>query len=316
MVPTSVVGVPQSVAVSSDESFAIVTSGTKIDPADPKKVALNNQVSVIDLKASPPAVVQTTTAGMGASGVSINRAGTLALIANRADGTVSIFTIADKKLTEAGKIDFGNDRSIPSHVAITPDGKTALVTRSGDHKISVLSINGGKVEYTKRDFYSGMRPNSLEISSSGAFAVVGNIGMGAGDADTLSLIDLAAKLPRTVNSATVGPSPEGVALSADGAYVAVNVVNGSNRAKDHPFFNDYGLVKVLSTKGNKLTPIAEIKVGHWCQGIAWSNNNRTLLVQCMVEKELQILSFDGRQLRRTGAIKTTAGPAGIRTAGR
>jgi hypothetical protein len=36
----------------------------------------------------------------------------------------------------------------------------------------------------------------------------------------------------------------------------------------------------------------------------------------MVEKELQILSFDGKELKMTGAIKVNGGPAGIRTAER
>ena len=36
-VPTSVVGPPSSVAVAPDESFAIVTAASKLDPADPKK---------------------------------------------------------------------------------------------------------------------------------------------------------------------------------------------------------------------------------------------------------------------------------------
>ena len=57
------VGVPQSVAVSKDESFAIVTSAMKVDPADPKKTAPDDRISVIDLKANPPAVTQTLQAG-------------------------------------------------------------------------------------------------------------------------------------------------------------------------------------------------------------------------------------------------------------
>ncbi len=85
--PSSVVGVPQSVAVSKDESFAIVTSAMKVDPADPKKTTPDDRVSVIDLKANPPAVTQTLQAGAGVTGVSINPAGTLALTANRNDGS-------------------------------------------------------------------------------------------------------------------------------------------------------------------------------------------------------------------------------------
>src|SRR5262249_51461509 len=134
--PASVVGPPQSVAIARDESFALVTGAYKVDPADPKKLALDNKVTVIDLKANPPAVISTLEAGNGAAGVSINRAGTLALVANRMEGTVSIFTVSGKTLTPAGKIQLGDAKSQPSHVAFTPDGKRALVTRDGDHKVS------------------------------------------------------------------------------------------------------------------------------------------------------------------------------------
>jgi hypothetical protein len=91
-------------------------------------------------------------------------------------------------------------------------------------------------------------------------------------------------------------------------------MNGSNKPKSSPFFNDYGVVKVLSVKGVELVPLTEAKVGHWCQGLAWSKGNRTLLVQCMVEKEIMAFSFDGKELKPAGSIKLNAGPAAIRTA--
>ena len=313
-VPTSVIGPPLSVAVARDESFALVTAASKIDAADPKKTAPDDKLSVIDLKASPPKVSAQLQAGKGAAGVSINRAGTLALVANRSEGTVSVFSIAGHTLTPVGKISLGDDKSGPSHVAITPDGKTALVSRDGDNKISVLSIDGTKVEYTKRDISAGLRPYGLGIHPNGKRAVVANIGTGSGDADTVSLIDLEAKPARVVHTVTVGQTPEGIALSPDGAFVAIGVMNGSNKPKADPFFNDYGLVKVFSVKGNELVPLTEAKIGHWCQGFAWSKDNRTLLVQCMVEKEIMVFDFDGKALKPTGSIKVGAGPAAIRTA--
>jgi 6-phosphogluconolactonase (cycloisomerase 2 family) len=313
-VPTSVVGPPSSVAIARDESFALVTGAMKLDPADPKKLVPDDRLTVIDLKASPPKVSAQLQAGKGAAGVSINRAGTLALVANRSEGTVSVYSIAGNTLTPVGKVALGDDKSGPSHVAIAPDGKTALVTRDGDHKISVLSIDGSKVEYTKRDISAGLRPYGLDIHPNGKVAVVANIGTGSGDADTASLIDIEAKPARVVHTITVGQTPEGIALSPDGAFVAVSVMNGSNKPKNNPFFNDYGLVKVLSVKGNELVPLTEAKVGHWCQGLAWSKGNRTLLVQCMVQKEIMAFSFDGKELKPTGSIKVNAGPAGIRTA--
>jgi 6-phosphogluconolactonase (cycloisomerase 2 family) len=312
--PTSVIGPPLSVAVARDESFALVTAASKIDPADPKKTVPDDKLSVIDLKASPPKVSAQLQAGKGAAGVSINRAGTLALVANRSEGTVSVFSIAGQTLTPVGKISLGDDKSGPSHVAIAPDGKTALVTRDNDHKISVLSIDGTKVEYTKRDISAGLRPYGIGIHPNGKLAVVANIGTGSGDADTVSLIDIEAKPARVVQTVTVGPTPEGIALSPDGAFVAVGVMNGSNKPKADPFFTDYGLVKVLSVKGNELVPLTEAKVGHWCQGFAWSKDNRTLLVQCMVENEIMVFDFDGKALKPAGSIKVSAGPAAIRTA--
>ena len=313
-VPTSVVGPPSSVAIARDESFALVTGAMKLDPADPKKLVPDDKLTVIDLKASPPKVSAQLQAGKGAAGVSINRAGTLALVANRSEGTVSVFSIAGNTLTPVGKVALGDDKSGPSHAAIAPDGKSALVTRDGDNKISVLSIDGSKVEYTKRDISAGLRPYGLDIHPNGKLAVVANIGTGSGDADTASLIDIEAKPARVVHTVTVGQTPEGIALSPDGAFVAVSVMNGSNKPKDNPFFNDYGLVKVLSVKGNELVPLTEAKVGHWCQGLAWSKGNRTLLVQCMVQKEIMAFSFDGKELKPAGSIKLNAGPAGIRTA--
>jgi len=312
--PASVVGPPQSVAISPDVSFALVTGAFKVDPADRKKAIPDNKLSVIDLKAKPPGVVATLEAGLGAAGVSINSSGTLALVANRNEGTVSVFTIAGNKLAPAGKIQLGDSKSGPSHVAFTPDGKRALVTRDGDHRISILSVDGNKVEDSKMFMVGGVRPYSLEISSKGNVAVVSNQGGGQGDIDTISVIDLKSKPPRVVDTISVGQTPEGVAMSADGSYVAVTVMNGSNRPKSHPAFNDYGLLQIYSIKGTNLTKVAQAKVGHWCQGAAFSKNNKTVVIECMVEKNLQAFRFDGHSLKPAGTVALSGGGAGLRTA--
>ncbi|MGA9034616.1 MAG: YncE family protein, partial [Pseudolabrys sp.] len=310
----SVVGPPQSVAISRDESFALVTGAFKVDPTNAKKAVPDNRLSVIDLKAKPPAVIDTLEAGLGAAGVSINNTGTLALVANRSEGTISVFTVAGNKLTPAGKIDLGEPKSGPSHVAFTPDGKSALVTRDGDHRISILSVDGNTIQDSKAFMMGGVRPYSLEISSKGDVAVVSNQGGGQGDIDTITVIDLKAKPPRVVDTISVGQTPEGVGMSGDGAYVAVTVMNGSNKPKNHPAFNDYGLLQIYSIKGTNLKKVAQAKVGHWCQGAAFSRNNKTVVIQCMVEKNLQAFNFDGRNLKPAGTVPLSGGGAGLRTA--
>jgi len=311
--PASLVGPPSSVAIARDESFALVTAATKIDPADKKKIVPDNIVSVIDLRASPPNVIATLAAGAGASGVAINRAGTLALVANRMEGSVSVFTIAGKALTVAGKIQLGDTKSGPSAVAFTPDGKRALVTRDGDSTISVLSVDGTKVSPSGRDIHAGLRPYALGISPRGDFAVVTNGGMGGGDDDTMSLIDLTANPPRTVDTVTVGASPESMTIAPDGRHIAVTVINGTNRPKDSPFFHARGRMPVFEVRQMKLVKVTEAPIGRWCQGAGWNKSSTLILMQCIVEQEIEMFKFDGKTLTPAGVIKVKGGPAGIAT---
>ena len=310
-VPTSVIGPPESVAIAPDGSFALVTAATKINPTDSVSTVPDNKVSVIDLKSLN--VIQTLEAGLGASGVSINPAGTLALVCNRAEDTVSLLTIAGKTLTPAGKISF-DPKSSPAHVVFTPDGTKALVTRDGDSALSVLAVDGTTVSKTADDIYAGLRPYAIEMSAKGDIAVAANIGRGGRDNASVSVIDLKSSPVHVVKTVTVGPTPEGLALSVDGQYLAVSAMNGSDKAAGAPGFHDHGFVQVFRRKGFDFVPIAAARTGHWCQGAAWSRNHRTLLVQCMVEKEIQVLSFDGKKLKRTGSIPVRGGPAGLRVA--
>jgi DNA-binding beta-propeller fold protein YncE len=336
-VPNSVVGPPTNVAISPKEDIALVASAMQIDPADPTKQIPDDKLTVIDLSplkptlasrlrsavgaskgAAPvPKILATLQAGKGAAGVSINKAGTLALVANRSEGTVSVFTISGTTVTPAGKVTVGKPDSGPSHVAFSPDGKSALVTRDGDSRIVVLSIDGSRVEAAKREIGAGLRPYGLDIAAKGEVAVVANIGIGNGDADTISVIDLKADPPRVVNTYTVGQTPEGIKMSPDGKFVAVTVMNGSNKPLNSPFFNANSLLQVWTRNGTQLTKSGELAIGKWCQGIAWSSNSKTLLVQCMVEEEITVVRFSGlggRSLQKVGTIKTKGGPAGIRTA--
>src|SRR5262245_37446842 len=50
---------PQSVAVTPDESIALVASGAKLDQADPTRTVFNDVLTVIDLQARPPRVLST-----------------------------------------------------------------------------------------------------------------------------------------------------------------------------------------------------------------------------------------------------------------
>jgi DNA-binding beta-propeller fold protein YncE len=314
-VPSSLNGPPVGVAVAPDESIALVTSSLKIDPADSKRQVPDDRMTVVDLQARPPVVLATFQTGPAAGGVSFNHKGSLALVANRNDGTVSVFTVAGKTVTPAGKVDLGNPQAGASHVVFMPDDRTALVTRNNDNKVSILSIDGTKVEYTKRDIIAGLRPYGIDITPKGDVAVVGDMAAGfSGGHDPISILDLTLNPPRLVDSVTAGPIIEGIKLSPDGNYVATNALNGSNLPKTSPIFGDYSLLRVFRRTGTKLTLVTEQRAGHWCQGLAWSKDSRTLLIQCAGERDIEAFAFDGQTLKSQGHIKMNGAPGSIRTA--
>ncbi|WP_407530004.1 YncE family protein [Methylobacterium oryzisoli] len=311
--PASVVGPPQSVAIAPDESLALVTSANRLDPNDRGKLVPDDRLSVIDLTSTPPRVAATLQAGKGAAGVSIDRTGKLALVANRAEGTLSVFTINGREVTPAGKVDLGNEKAGPSHVVFTRDGREALVTRDGDSKVSVLTVDGSKVTYAKRDLTAGVRPYGIDITPNGDLALVANVGTSSGDHDTVSVIDLRAKPSRVVNTVTVGPTPESITISPDGRHAAVVVENGSNLAKTSPFFSDKGLLRVYALSGTDLQKVAEAPIGRWCQGAVWTKDGRGVLVQCMMDRRIERFRLDGNALAPQEPVALSAGGAGFRT---
>jgi DNA-binding beta-propeller fold protein YncE len=313
-VPGSVVGPPYAVAVAQDESFAIVSSATKLDSADPKKILPDDRVSVIDL-AGGPKVVQQVTAGAGATSVAISPNGSLALVANRTEGTISAFHLNNKKLEPLAKIDLGNPKAGPSGLAFVSE-RVALVSRDGDSMISVLRIDGEKISLDPRPLTTGVRPYTLGVASSGTMAAVSNMGRGDGDIDTVSLIDLSSEPFRTVETISVGASPEGLRFSPDAKFLAVGCQEGTTMKNGSPFQTANGRLAIYAVEGKSLRKISEAPIGHWSQGIAFSKNGDTIIVQNMVERTLSVFRFDGQKLTAGTPIAIGAGPAALGTAWR
>ena len=315
--PSSWSGPPQMIAVTPDESIALLSNSLKVNPADPTKTIQDNKISVIDLKSSPPALVATLDAGLFPNGIAINAAGTLALVTNRGDSTVSIYTIAGTRVAPAGSISLQDKACAPSMPAFTPDGGSVYVTCTDTHKLAILSVTGTEVRDTGRSVVANLRPVGIEITPKGDLAVVANIGNGpTGGVDTLTVVDIASANPRVIDSVAVGIIPEGLALSPKGDYVAVSLINGTSFPKSSPYHHDANILKILRLDGSRLTPVAEARVSPWCQGVAWSNDERTVVIQCMIEKQIEVFDFDGRKLTRMPSIKMSGGPASIRTAWR
>ena len=313
VMPTSLVGPPASIAVLPDKKYALVTAATKLDPNDANKVISSDLISLVSLGNGRESlkVVDSIALGAGPSGLAVNREGDLALVPNRAAGTVSVVEIKGQKLTEKQKITIG-DKSGPSQIVITPDGRRALLTRDGDNQISILDIKGSNVTLNAKTIYAGLKPYSIDIDASGKYAVVGNLGGGQGDADTISLIDLSMEPPRVVDTTTVGQTPESVSFSPNGKLIGVTVINGSNKPKSSSYYGE-AVYKLFGIQEGRLEYLSEAKGGQWLQGQAFTPDGRNVLVQDAYNQEIRLYKIDGKKVSDTGEkLKMKAAPAAIR----
>src|SRR5690606_24896291 len=136
-----------------------------------------------------------------------------------------------------------------------------------------------------QNLVAGLKPYGMAITADGTRALVANTGSGTtGSVDTLAVIDLTLDPPRTVHYATVGVIAEALALSPDNRHVAVTVMNGTNAVPGSALYNDFGRLRIFALEETTLRPVTEARIGHWCQGVVWTDND-TVLAQCMTERE-------------------------------
>ena len=313
----SVVGPPTNLAVTPSGDIALVANslepvvqgwGHRLEP--------DNKVFLIDLKANPPAVIGTVTVGKQPSGMAISPKGDLALVANRADGTISVLSIRGKEVLVLDTVTVGAGTDQVSAIAITPDGKQALAVKSAANKVALLSIDGQKVTYGKRDLPAGIFPYNIAVTPDGKLALTadtGNGGSSDGNADTVSVIDLEADPSRVIDHVPVGDSPEGLAISPKGGLAVTIEARGSNMPRTAFFHHSAGAVTALKIDGKKVAKTGEINVGGLPEGAVFSPDGQYLYVGNFMDGDLWVLRVEGSKLTDTSQrIKLPGHPASMR----
>ena len=313
----SVVGPPTNLAIVPPGDLALVANslmpvvegwGHRLEPDD--------KVFIVDLKASPPKVIGTVTVGKQPSGMAISPNGDLALVANRADGTISVLSIHGPEVRVVDTVTVGTAADLVSAVAITPDGKHALAAKAAANKVALLTIDGAKVTYGKRDLPTGIFPYNVAVTPDGKLALTADNGAGGGsdgNIDTVGVIDLTASPPRVIDHVTVGDSPEGLAISPKGNLAVSIQAEGSNRPKTEFFHHGGGSVAVLAIDGNKVTKTGSVTVGALPEGAAFSPDGSYLYVGNFMDSDLSVLRVSGSQVTDTGhRFKLPGQPASMR----
>ena len=257
----TIAGPPVNLGITPDEGLALVANSLNVvEEGGVRKQIPDDRLWVIDLKADPPRLIDTLRVGRQPSGLTINRAGTLALIANRADGSISVLRISGQQVALIDTVVIGEQ---VAHVRFTPDGKRALAVKFPGHKVAMLEVDGEKVSYNKQDMAVGLWPYNVDVTPDGSLALTadnGNSGASDGQVDTVSVIDLTATPPRVIDKVVVGDGPEGLVISPTGKLAVAVLLRGSNAARDAYFYHRNGSVVALRIDGKKLSVTNEVEV--------------------------------------------------------
>ncbi|HMA88785.1 MAG TPA: YncE family protein [Burkholderiales bacterium] len=311
----SVFGPPVNLAITPDESLALVANSLNwVQEAGAWKGVPADDVFVIDLKSNPPALIATVKVGKQPSGMAINRAGNLALVANRADNSVAVLSIHGKDVALIDTVSIGEQVSA---VAFTPDGKRALVSKNVNNKVAVLQVDGEKVTYAKYDMLVGLFPYNVGITPNGRLALTANNGASGsadGNVDTVGVIDLEATPPHLIDQVVVGDGPEGLAVSPTGKIAVAMLLRGSNASKSAFFYHKNGSVAVLKIVGKKVRKVAEVEVGGLPEGAVFSPDGKYLYVGNYMNDDISILKVNGSKVTDTGKrFKLPGHPASMRS---
>ena len=309
----SIVGPPVNLDISPDGRIALVADSlTVVEDNGVRKTVPTDKVFVIDMKANPPALIQTLNVGKQPSGLSFSPKGDIALVCNRADGTITELKIDGTKVTAIDTIPISPG---VAQVVFTPDGKHALAVKSPDNKVAILDVDGDKVTYTKLDLLTYPFPYNVVVTPDSKLALTadnGNLGSSDGNADVVSVIDLTWPHPHVIANVTVEDAPEGLAMSPKGDLAVALNVNGSNMPQAW-FHHPTGALTILRIRGKSVTPIKTLQVGAFPEAVAFSPDGRYIYVGNYADADLSILKVNGTNVVDTGKrFKLNGHPASAR----
>jgi DNA-binding beta-propeller fold protein YncE len=162
---------PYNVAITPDGALALTADNGAMGASDGHV----DTVSVIDLEADPPRVIDKVVVGDGPEGLAISPTGEIAVaillngsaavpkdawFANP-NGKVVVLAIDGKEVTKAGEVDVGG---LPEGVVFSKDGSHLYVGNYTDSDVSVLAVEGTTVTDTGQMLQLPGQPASMRGS--------------------------------------------------------------------------------------------------------------------------------------------------------
>jgi DNA-binding beta-propeller fold protein YncE len=161
---------PYNVVVAPNGAFALTADNGNSGASDGNV----DTVSVVDLEANPPRIIDRVVVGDGPEGLAISPKGNVAVAiilrgSNASKkaffynktGSVSVLRVDGKKLTKVQDIAVGG---LPEAAVFTPDGKYLFVGNYLDMDFSILKVTGSTLADTGKRFKVPGHPASARMS--------------------------------------------------------------------------------------------------------------------------------------------------------
>ncbi len=308
-VPASLIGPPTSVAITPDNRLALISAAMRVDPDDRQRQIPDSRLSVVRLDTATPQIIQTLELGTQPSGVDINAAGTRALVANRADGTVSLLALGESSepVTLLGTFTVAEADESVSHAAFSPDGKRALITLNNTNAVLYASVENDQVTAIQR-LDTPVGPYAVDFTSDGQLAVVGN-----GAAGSVSVIGVEPDRIEIIDTIPVGVVVEGIDVSLDGQWLVANCLENSHKKPGAPTHRSTGMVMLLKREGQTFSAVDVMRVGGIPQAAVFTPDGRYLAVASNENQDVCFYELKNDKLSSTGLrVACIGGPAAMR----
>jgi len=317
-ISNTVIGPPSNLAILPSGQRALLADSIQVDrTATPDPWVSRRSVFWLDISSDPIRILATLEVGRQPSGMSIDRQGQFALVANRADGSVSLIDLQHDPPRVLPPVEVCAAELGLSDIAIHPQGQLALASVQKGGYLAVLKITDKQVSVTAQKVSVCGQPYRVVVTPDGQLGLTAGQGFAQNgiDVDALSIVDLVAQPPRTLGYVGLGAVPESIEISPDGTWLAAVLMAGSNFPVGDPRHAEQGELVLLRREGRTFVEVQRVAIGRIPEGVAFTRDGRYLLAQCYPERQIWIFSVSTAGLLDTGVrIELPGMPAALRAA--
>ncbi|OAM89411.1 lactonase family protein [Termitidicoccus mucosus] len=291
-IPASLTGAPVSIALHPGRPLVIVTSAMRqVVDAGKAKQEPDNRVSLLRLEDGVLTRIAALEVGSQPSGVSFSPDGSLAYVANRNEGSVSVIEVSENAMKERARVTLAAKEASLAHMQLSPNGTRALATLNNTNEILFMTIDPQGVPVVTQRIKAGKGPYAARFSPDGRVAVVAHIW-----SDEVVFFSVGGGGLHETGRVKTARIPEGIDISRDGEWLAVNCLGGFGVVDTaHPEFGKTGRVYLLQREGDRYVPRDDLPVPDGPQFAVFTPSGKHLAVAGTGSKKLRLFDCaDGR----------------------